>query len=76
MIRAIHGERIDENKSCPNQTPEESTQAMGPALPREIVCDDFGSGRDTAISRLHNGALREHGFVSESAQADADSKKD
>jgi hypothetical protein len=47
-----------------------------PALPGEIACDDFGIDRDVALSSLRDDLLREYGFVSESAQADADSKED
>jgi hypothetical protein len=47
-----------------------------PALPDEIACDDFGLDRDAALSNLRDGLLRECSFVSEPAQADADSKED
>jgi hypothetical protein len=76
MIRATHGETANENKRCPNQKPENATQARMPALPREIAGADFGSGRDAALNRLRDDFLREHGFVSDSAQADQDSKED
>jgi len=70
----------DEHKRCPNQTPEiagdDATQAGMPALPGEIAFDDYDFDRDAALSRLPDDFLREHGFVSESAQADADSKED
>lgn len=59
---------IDENYRCPDKTLEEFAQGAGGA--------DILAGRDAALRRLHNDFLREHGLISNSAQADADSKKD
>jgi hypothetical protein len=60
MIPATRGETADENKRCPNQTPK----------------NDFGHDRNADLSRLRDDLLREHSFVTESTQADADSKED
>jgi hypothetical protein len=45
MIRANPGETVDENKRCPNQSPE-------------IAHNDFGINRDAALSRLRDDFLR------------------
>ena len=47
-----------------------------PALLGEIACDDFGLDRDAALNSLRDGLLREYSFVTESTQADANSKED